>query len=68
MVHMGRFNPYKQKIFFGFAVTFRNVKGAKTKMFFLLKIFKHLFIFERESVSRGGAERGDTYSEAGSRP
>ena len=32
------------------------------------KIFKHVFIIERQIVSRGGAEReGDTESEAGSR-
>ena len=35
---------------------------------FIKKMFLHLFIFERQSVSRGGAEReGDTESGAGSR-
>ena len=35
--------------------------------FFFNFFFLHLFIFERQSASGGGAEREDTESEAGSR-
>ena len=50
-----------------FTINMKNISRANILV--ALKIFfQHLFIFERQSVSGEGAERGgDTESEAGSR-
>ena len=42
-------------------------KASKNRLLFFFIFFKCLFVIERQSMSRGGAEREDTESEAGSR-
>ena len=44
------------------------MEKEKTRWLRKIELFKHLFVFERQSSSWGGAEReGDAESEAGSR-
>ena len=65
---MHKYTNFKYDDFFTYRHNYVANTQVKTYNIYFFNFFKHLFIFERQSVRGGETEReGDTESEAGSR-